>query len=90
MVQIPGGRKFDSMMVNGFLCTKNIAHKKVKAFSLAKVSIVEHFAPAQMQERVLVVKVFTVKVLLLKCNSHLKSDELLYQEPQDSAVEVFH
>ncbi|XP_054915825.1 1-phosphatidylinositol 3-phosphate 5-kinase isoform X5 [Poeciliopsis prolifica] len=29
--KIPGGRKFDSMMVNGFLCTKNIAHKKMNS-----------------------------------------------------------
>lgn len=27
--QISGGRKFDSTVVNGFVCTKNIAHKKV-------------------------------------------------------------
>lgn len=30
VVQIPGGRKFDSVVVNGFVCTKNIAHKKVR------------------------------------------------------------
>uniref|UniRef100_A0A3Q2QS72 Phosphoinositide kinase, FYVE finger containing n=1 Tax=Fundulus heteroclitus TaxID=8078 RepID=A0A3Q2QS72_FUNHE len=30
--KIPGGRKFDSMMVNGFLCTKNIAHKKMNSY----------------------------------------------------------
>lgn len=30
LFQIPGGRKFDSAVVNGFVCTKNIAHKKVK------------------------------------------------------------
>lgn len=29
VIQIPGGRKFDSTVVNGFMCTKNIAHKKV-------------------------------------------------------------
>lgn len=28
-IQIPGGKKFDSAVVNGFVCTKNIAHKKV-------------------------------------------------------------
>ena len=28
-LQIPGGKKFDSVVVNGFVCTKNIAHKKV-------------------------------------------------------------
>ncbi|XP_008336433.1 1-phosphatidylinositol 3-phosphate 5-kinase-like, partial [Cynoglossus semilaevis] len=28
---IPGGRKFDSVVVNGFVCTKNIAHKKMNA-----------------------------------------------------------
>jgi len=27
--KIPGGKKFDSVVVNGFVCTKNIAHKKV-------------------------------------------------------------
>ncbi|XP_060113445.1 1-phosphatidylinositol 3-phosphate 5-kinase [Heteronotia binoei] len=27
--KIPGGKKFDSMMVNGFVCTKNIVHKKM-------------------------------------------------------------
>ncbi|XP_054827187.1 1-phosphatidylinositol 3-phosphate 5-kinase isoform X2 [Eublepharis macularius] len=27
--KIPGGKKFDSMMVNGFVCTKNVAHKKM-------------------------------------------------------------
>ncbi|XP_017276675.1 1-phosphatidylinositol 3-phosphate 5-kinase isoform X4 [Kryptolebias marmoratus] len=30
--KIPGGRKFDSMMVNGFVCTKNIAHKKMNPY----------------------------------------------------------
>lgn len=30
VLQIPGGRKFDSAVVNGFVCTKNIAHKKVR------------------------------------------------------------
>uniref|UniRef100_A0A1A8EIT4 1-phosphatidylinositol 3-phosphate 5-kinase n=1 Tax=Nothobranchius korthausae TaxID=1143690 RepID=A0A1A8EIT4_9TELE len=30
--KIPGGRKFDSMIVNGFVCTKNIAHKKMNAY----------------------------------------------------------
>uniref|UniRef100_A0A3Q2FQR5 1-phosphatidylinositol 3-phosphate 5-kinase n=1 Tax=Cyprinodon variegatus TaxID=28743 RepID=A0A3Q2FQR5_CYPVA len=30
--KIPGGRKFDSMMVNGFMCTKNIAHKKMNSY----------------------------------------------------------
>lgn len=29
VVQIPGGKRFDSTVVNGFVCTKNIAHKKV-------------------------------------------------------------
>lgn len=29
LLQIPGGKKFDSVVVNGFVCTKNIAHKKV-------------------------------------------------------------
>ncbi|KAM4025300.1 1-phosphatidylinositol 3-phosphate 5-kinase isoform 2-T3 [Anomaloglossus baeobatrachus] len=27
--KIPGGKKVDSMVVNGFVCTKNIAHKKM-------------------------------------------------------------
>ncbi|KAM7152946.1 1-phosphatidylinositol 3-phosphate 5-kinase isoform 1-T1 [Macrochelys suwanniensis] len=27
--KIPGGKKFDSMVVNGFVCTKNVAHKKM-------------------------------------------------------------
>ncbi|XP_042323749.1 1-phosphatidylinositol 3-phosphate 5-kinase isoform X7 [Sceloporus undulatus] len=27
--KIPGGKKFDSVVVNGFVCTKNIAHKKM-------------------------------------------------------------
>ncbi|XP_078407853.1 1-phosphatidylinositol 3-phosphate 5-kinase isoform X3 [Cetorhinus maximus] len=27
--KIPGGKKFDSAVVNGFVCTKNIAHKKM-------------------------------------------------------------
>ncbi|KAF0026935.1 hypothetical protein F2P81_021672 [Scophthalmus maximus] len=30
--KIPGGRKFDSTVVNGFMCTKNIAHKKMNAY----------------------------------------------------------
>ncbi|XP_055361271.1 1-phosphatidylinositol 3-phosphate 5-kinase isoform X2 [Betta splendens] len=30
--KIPGGRKFDSTVVNGFICTKNIAHKKMNAY----------------------------------------------------------
>ncbi|KAK7913748.1 hypothetical protein WMY93_013959 [Mugilogobius chulae] len=30
--KIPGGRKFDSTMVNGFVCTKNIAHKKMNPY----------------------------------------------------------
>ncbi|CAJ1078972.1 LOW QUALITY PROTEIN: 1-phosphatidylinositol 3-phosphate 5-kinase [Xyrichtys novacula] len=30
--KIPGGRKFDSAVVNGFVCTKNIAHKKMNAY----------------------------------------------------------
>nr|XP_020475676.1 1-phosphatidylinositol 3-phosphate 5-kinase isoform X3 [Monopterus albus] len=30
--KIPGGRKFDSMVVNGFVCTKNIAHKKMNPY----------------------------------------------------------
>ncbi|KAM9305916.1 1-phosphatidylinositol 3-phosphate 5-kinase [Gastrophryne carolinensis] len=29
--KIPGGKKSDSMLVNGFVCTKNIAHKKMNA-----------------------------------------------------------
>ncbi|XP_056392849.1 1-phosphatidylinositol 3-phosphate 5-kinase isoform X2 [Hyla sarda] len=29
--KIPGGKKADSMVVNGFVCTKNIAHKKMNA-----------------------------------------------------------
>ncbi|XP_070098306.1 1-phosphatidylinositol 3-phosphate 5-kinase isoform X17 [Equus przewalskii] len=29
--KIPGGKKFDSMVVNGFVCTKNIAHKKMNS-----------------------------------------------------------
>ncbi|XP_044624221.1 1-phosphatidylinositol 3-phosphate 5-kinase isoform X6 [Equus asinus] len=29
--KIPGGKKFDSMVVNGFICTKNIAHKKMNS-----------------------------------------------------------
>ncbi|KAG8432772.1 hypothetical protein GDO86_017131 [Hymenochirus boettgeri] len=29
--KIPGGKKFDSVVVNGFVCTKNIAHKKMNA-----------------------------------------------------------
>uniref|UniRef100_A0A8D0GHP6 1-phosphatidylinositol 3-phosphate 5-kinase n=1 Tax=Sphenodon punctatus TaxID=8508 RepID=A0A8D0GHP6_SPHPU len=30
--KIPGGKKFDSVMVNGFVCTKNIAHKKMNTY----------------------------------------------------------
>ncbi|XP_054642242.1 1-phosphatidylinositol 3-phosphate 5-kinase isoform X2 [Dunckerocampus dactyliophorus] len=30
--KIPGGRKFDSTVVNGFICTKNIAHKKMNSY----------------------------------------------------------
>ncbi|XP_069033522.1 1-phosphatidylinositol 3-phosphate 5-kinase isoform X3 [Embiotoca jacksoni] len=30
--KIPGGRKFDSTVVNGFVCTKNIAHKKMNPY----------------------------------------------------------
>ncbi|XP_072301067.1 1-phosphatidylinositol 3-phosphate 5-kinase isoform X2 [Eucyclogobius newberryi] len=30
--KIPGGRKFDSTTVNGFVCTKNIAHKKMNPY----------------------------------------------------------
>ncbi|XP_034430000.1 1-phosphatidylinositol 3-phosphate 5-kinase isoform X3 [Hippoglossus hippoglossus] len=30
--KISGGRKFDSTVVNGFVCTKNIAHKKMNAY----------------------------------------------------------
>ena len=29
--KIPGGRRVDSMLVNGVVCTKNITHKKMKA-----------------------------------------------------------
>ncbi|XP_040459720.1 1-phosphatidylinositol 3-phosphate 5-kinase isoform X4 [Falco naumanni] len=29
--KIPGGKKFDSMVVNGFVCTKNVAHKKMNS-----------------------------------------------------------
>ncbi|XP_016859059.1 1-phosphatidylinositol 3-phosphate 5-kinase isoform X23 [Homo sapiens] len=29
--KIPGGKKFDSVVVNGFVCTKNIAHKKMSS-----------------------------------------------------------
>ncbi|CAH2306490.1 1-phosphatidylinositol 3-phosphate 5-kinase isoform X3 [Pelobates cultripes] len=29
--KIPGGKKFDSTVVNGFVCTKNIAHKKMNS-----------------------------------------------------------
>ncbi|XP_066481245.1 1-phosphatidylinositol 3-phosphate 5-kinase isoform X2 [Tiliqua scincoides] len=29
--KIPGGKKFDSIVVNGFVCTKNIAHKKMNS-----------------------------------------------------------
>ncbi|RXM34146.1 1-phosphatidylinositol 3-phosphate 5-kinase [Acipenser ruthenus] len=31
-VHIPGGKKFDSAVVNGFVCTKNIAHKKMNSY----------------------------------------------------------
>ncbi|CAN9498578.1 unnamed protein product [Ophioblennius macclurei] len=30
--KICGGKKFDSTVVNGFICTKNIAHKKMNAY----------------------------------------------------------
>uniref|UniRef100_A0A7N5ZU61 1-phosphatidylinositol 3-phosphate 5-kinase n=1 Tax=Anabas testudineus TaxID=64144 RepID=A0A7N5ZU61_ANATE len=30
--KIPGGRKFDSAVVNGFVCTKNVAHKKMNSY----------------------------------------------------------
>ncbi|XP_070693836.1 1-phosphatidylinositol 3-phosphate 5-kinase [Pempheris klunzingeri] len=30
--KISGGRKFDSTVVNGFICTKNIAHKKMNPY----------------------------------------------------------
>ncbi|XP_074857435.1 1-phosphatidylinositol 3-phosphate 5-kinase isoform X2 [Carettochelys insculpta] len=30
--KIPGGKKFDSMVVNGFVCTKNVAHKKMNTY----------------------------------------------------------
>ncbi|XP_045431513.1 1-phosphatidylinositol 3-phosphate 5-kinase isoform X6 [Pipistrellus kuhlii] len=30
--KISGGKKFDSVVVNGFVCTKNIAHKKEREF----------------------------------------------------------
>ncbi|XP_039674048.1 1-phosphatidylinositol 3-phosphate 5-kinase isoform X4 [Perca fluviatilis] len=30
--KISGGRKFDSAVVNGFVCTKNIAHKKMNPY----------------------------------------------------------
>nr|XP_023661863.1 1-phosphatidylinositol 3-phosphate 5-kinase isoform X1 [Paramormyrops kingsleyae] len=30
--KISGGKKFDSSVVNGFVCTKNIAHKKMNAY----------------------------------------------------------
>ncbi|XP_051259693.1 1-phosphatidylinositol 3-phosphate 5-kinase isoform X4 [Dicentrarchus labrax] len=30
--KIPGGRKFDSTVVNGFICTKSIAHKKMNPY----------------------------------------------------------
>ncbi|XP_068602699.1 LOW QUALITY PROTEIN: 1-phosphatidylinositol 3-phosphate 5-kinase-like [Brachionichthys hirsutus] len=30
--KIPGGRKFDSTVVNGFVCTKSIAHKKMSSY----------------------------------------------------------
>ncbi|XP_063093453.1 1-phosphatidylinositol 3-phosphate 5-kinase isoform X6 [Cavia porcellus] len=29
--KIPGGKKFDSVVVNGFVCTKNVAHKKMNS-----------------------------------------------------------
>ncbi|XP_032493002.1 1-phosphatidylinositol 3-phosphate 5-kinase isoform X8 [Phocoena sinus] len=29
--KIPGGKKFDSVVVSGFVCTKNIAHKKMNS-----------------------------------------------------------
>ncbi|XP_069790552.1 LOW QUALITY PROTEIN: 1-phosphatidylinositol 3-phosphate 5-kinase [Narcine bancroftii] len=29
--KIPGGKKFDSAVVNGFVCSKNIAHKRMNA-----------------------------------------------------------
>ncbi|XP_061092625.1 1-phosphatidylinositol 3-phosphate 5-kinase isoform X1 [Conger conger] len=30
--KIPGGKKFDSAVVNGFVCTKNITHKKMNSY----------------------------------------------------------
>ncbi|XP_067404848.1 1-phosphatidylinositol 3-phosphate 5-kinase isoform X2 [Emydura macquarii macquarii] len=30
--KIPGGKKFDSAVVNGFVCTKNVAHKKMNTY----------------------------------------------------------
>uniref|UniRef100_A0A4W5RUD1 1-phosphatidylinositol 3-phosphate 5-kinase n=1 Tax=Hucho hucho TaxID=62062 RepID=A0A4W5RUD1_9TELE len=30
--KIPGGKKFDTAVVNGFVCTKNIAHKKMNSY----------------------------------------------------------
>ncbi|XP_034021114.1 1-phosphatidylinositol 3-phosphate 5-kinase, partial [Thalassophryne amazonica] len=30
--KIPGGKKFDTTVVNGFTCTKNIAHKKMNTY----------------------------------------------------------
>ncbi|XP_031441107.1 1-phosphatidylinositol 3-phosphate 5-kinase isoform X3 [Clupea harengus] len=30
--KVPGGKKFDSTVVNGFVCTKNIAHKKMNSY----------------------------------------------------------
>ncbi|XP_069471712.1 1-phosphatidylinositol 3-phosphate 5-kinase isoform X4 [Ambystoma mexicanum] len=30
--KIPGGKKFDTVVVNGFVCSKNIAHKKMNSF----------------------------------------------------------
>ncbi|KAM6955949.1 1-phosphatidylinositol 3-phosphate 5-kinase isoform 1-T1 [Lycodopsis pacificus] len=30
--KISGGRKFDSTVVNGFVCTKNVAHKKMNSY----------------------------------------------------------
>uniref|UniRef100_K7F9V9 1-phosphatidylinositol-3-phosphate 5-kinase n=1 Tax=Pelodiscus sinensis TaxID=13735 RepID=K7F9V9_PELSI len=30
--KIPGGKKFDSVVVNGFVCTKNVAHKKMNTY----------------------------------------------------------
>ncbi|XP_076857787.1 1-phosphatidylinositol 3-phosphate 5-kinase isoform X3 [Brachyhypopomus gauderio] len=30
--KIPGGKKFDSVVVNGFVCSKNVAHKKMNSY----------------------------------------------------------